>query len=119
MDPYQTYLAMFEAMQTNDHETARELAFALHDWIAKGGFCPDQVTLAAMQVAIHSVLRRTDRQLAEPAFSLTCRECDAGEDVETEEQAIALGWTEIEPAFDLPQANYCGLCPDCRETISD
>lgn len=50
----------------------------------------------------------------EPVFTLVCCECDAGMDILTEEQAIAEGWTGIEPAPHLPQANYCGLCPDCR-----
>jgi hypothetical protein len=34
---------------------------------------------------------------------------------ESFEQAIAAGWTDIEFAPDLPMANYCGLCPDCRQ----
>jgi hypothetical protein len=50
----------------------------------------------------------------EPVFTLVCSNCDAGMEILTEEQAIARGWAGIEPAFDLPQANYCGLCPDCR-----
>jgi hypothetical protein len=48
-------------------------------------------------------------------FSLVCSECDAGTNIESNDQAIAEGWTEIDYAPDLPMANFVGLCPDCRE----
>ncbi len=114
MDPNQAYLDMFEAMKANDFETARELALALKNWFAKGGFYPYQFTPEAMHAYIASVLRRTAGHGPEPFFSLVCRHCDAGEGIESEEQAIAEGWSEIEPAYALSQANYCGLCPTCR-----
>lgn len=116
MDPNQTFLDMFEAMKTEDFETARELALALQHWFTKGGFCPPQFTRRAMQTYIDSVLRRTSGCSDQPVFSLICQHCDAEQDMKTEELAIAAGWSEIEPAFDLPQANYSGICPDCRET---
>jgi hypothetical protein len=59
MDPNQTYLDMFAAMRDGDHETARELALALKDWFARGGFYPYQYTQVAMDAYIASVLRRT------------------------------------------------------------
>lgn len=114
MDPYQTYLDMFAAMQAKDPATARELAIVLHTWLAKGGFVPPQVTTELLQASLESVLRRTAGDHPAAAFSLTCRDCDAGENIETEQQAIAAGWIAIEPAFDLPMADYCGLCPDCQ-----
>ncbi len=54
-----------------------------------------------------------------PVFSLTCTECDAGMEIETEGQARREGWTKIKPAFDLPMANSCGLCPACRAVAND
>jgi len=114
MDPNQTFLDMFEAMKANDFETARELALALKDWFAKGGFYPHQFTPQAMHAYLASVLRRTAGHGPEPVFSLVCRHCDAGGDIASEEQAIGEGWSEIEPAFALPNANFCGLCPDCQ-----
>lgn len=114
MDPYRTYLDMFEAMKIHDFETARELALSLKEWFRKGGFHPYQVTPEAMHAYIASVLRRTAGHGAEPLFSLVCRECDAGQGLTSEEEAIAEGWNEIEMALALPQANFCGLCPDCR-----
>jgi hypothetical protein len=55
-------------------------------------------------------------QLRHP-FSMTCRECDAGMDMTSPEQAIAAGWTEIVDAADegFMEANYLGLCPDCKK----
>jgi len=47
-------------------------------------------------------------------FTLVCINCDAGMEIESSEQALAAGWTEIEFAPDLPMANYLGVCPDCR-----
>jgi hypothetical protein len=114
MDPNQSFLDMFQAMKAKDFETARELALALKDWFARGGFYPHQYTPEAMHAYIASVLRRTAGHGPEPIFSLVCLNCDAGEGIESEEQAIEEGWSEIETAFALPQANYCGLCPDCR-----
>jgi hypothetical protein len=36
-------------------------------------------------------------------------------DIESNDQAMAEGWTGIDYAPDLPMANFVGLCPDCRE----
>lgn len=47
-------------------------------------------------------------------FSLVCSECDAGMHLDSKEEALADGWTEIEFAPDLPMANFIGLCPVCR-----
>lgn len=57
--------------------------------------------------------------LAEVQFSLVCETCDAGMEIESYEQAIAEQWTEIEHAPDLPQANFIGLCPECRAEQAD
>jgi hypothetical protein len=115
MDPNQTFLDMFEAMKAGEFETARELALALKRWFANGGCYPHQFTPEAMHAYMASVLRRTAGHGPEPVFTLICCDCDAGDGIETEEQAITEGWSEIEPAFALPQANYCGRCPDCRD----
>jgi hypothetical protein len=47
-------------------------------------------------------------------FSLVCERCDAGMDIETYEQAMDEGWTDISYEPDLSSANFIGLCPDCR-----
>ena len=59
---------------------------------------------------------RPERTIAaEVPFTLVCRDCDAGIGVDSQEQAVAEGWAEIDCAPDLPMANYVGCCPDCRE----
>jgi len=118
MDPNQTYIDMYQAMKAGEFETARELALALKDWFAKGGFTPHQYTPEVMHAYIASVLCRTSGHGSEPPFTLVCRHCDAGEGIDTEEQAIGEGWSEIEPAYALPQANYCDVCPECK-TLDD
>lgn len=54
-------------------------------------------------------------------FSLVCETCDAGTGIETYEQAVKEGWTDITYAPDLPMANFVGLCPQCRheEELAD
>jgi uncharacterized protein YlaI len=52
-------------------------------------------------------------------FTLVCRECDAGMDIESEQEAYAAGWTDIEYSPDLPMANFAGLCPECQEKFEN
>jgi hypothetical protein len=55
----------------------------------------------------------------EVAFTLVCRECDAGMGIHSEEEAGAEGWTDIDYAPDMPMANFVGLCPDCQERFDN
>ena len=115
MDPYQTFLDMFAAMKVGDRKRAREMAVALNNWFSNGGTHPNQFTSEAVNAYIASVLRRTARtQVLEPPFSLTCWYCDAGQGIASEEAAMDEGWIEIEPAPQLLQANFLGVCPACR-----
>ena len=111
MDPNQTFTDLMEAMRTEEHDTARDLTLAMQDWLAKGGFCPGGHTREEIDSYLASVLFRTGNQ---PPFSLVCWYCDAGQGIASEEDALAEGWIEIEPAPQLLQANYLGVCPDCR-----
>jgi len=116
MDPNQTFFDMLAAIRDKDKATAHELALALKSWFANGGFYPFQCTPEAMNAYIASVLRRTaGLGEPEPPFSLTCLYCDAGQGIASEEEAIGEGWSEIEPAPQLLQANVLGVCPDCQE----
>ncbi|MBX9653863.1 hypothetical protein K2Y11_09640 [bacterium] len=60
MDPNQTYLDLIDAMEEEDHETARALALALKRWIKSGGFLPYEFTKEEIENYILDVLRRTD-----------------------------------------------------------
>ena len=46
-------------------------------------------------------------------FSLTCEYCDAGMEIESREEALAAGWTDIEFVRNCPLANFIGTCPGC------
>lgn len=46
-------------------------------------------------------------------FSLICRDCDAGMEIVSYDQALSEGWTAIVADPGLAW-NYVGLCPDCR-----
>ena len=107
MDPNQTLLDMYETVKKQDLPTTRELALALKEWFAKGGFYPPQYTPQRMQVYLATVICYTEGHDPEPAFSLICQYCNAGEDIEIRDQALAAGWTNIHSAYAIAQANYC------------
>lgn len=46
-------------------------------------------------------------------FTLSCSACDTGDDVESEAEALKLGWTKIQP-YEGGSTSFTGLCPDCR-----
>lgn len=52
-------------------------------------------------------------------FSLVCLTCDLGAGIDSYEEALAGGWTDICYAPDLPMANFLGLCPECRQWQED
>ena len=60
-------------------------------------------------------MRSQQHHYADVPFSLVCSECDAGMNIESNDEAIAEGWANIDYAPDLPMANFVGLCPDCGE----
>lgn len=115
MDPAQTLLDLINAMQAGDFAAGRELASALRDWLAHGGFGPPGHTAASLQCYLASVIRRIDGTGPQPLFTLTCCDCDAGEEIGSEEEAMLQEWSEVGPAFDLLQANFVGWCPICKE----
>jgi hypothetical protein len=59
MDPTTCYLEMYEAMRDGDHETARERALALKEWLDRGGFYPPRYTHVEVDSYLRHVLRRT------------------------------------------------------------
>jgi hypothetical protein len=60
-------------------------------------------------------MRNQQRLKCDVPFSLVCSECDAGTHIESQDQAMAEGWADIDYAPDLPMANFIGLCPECGE----
>lgn len=52
---------------------------------------------------------------SDAAFSLECLVCDAGQEIDSEFEAIARGWTELELDLDGLGWTVLGVCPDCRD----
>ena len=46
-------------------------------------------------------------------FVLLCVECDAGDGIDTKEQAAALGWTDLHEHDGMPWT-WIGFCPACK-----
>ena len=46
-------------------------------------------------------------------FSLTCGLCDAGQGIETQDEAEREGWRSITPDPTGYWWNQVGVCPDC------
>lgn len=116
MDPTTCYREMTLAMRDGDFETARDHALNLQRWFNQGGFEPDGENILEVKGHLARVLRITTPGVPpEPEiFSLACSECDFGEGITTEAEAIEEGWSQITPAPDLPIANFVGICPCCR-----
>lgn len=59
MDPTICYLEMYEAMKAGDHQTARQRALELKQWLDRGGFYPTSYTRTEVDAYLANVLRRT------------------------------------------------------------
>ena len=121
MDPTACYLEMILSMQDGDFHAARESALNLKRWLDRGGFYPQEENILEVDGHLARVLRITrPGSLPEPeVFSLVCVDCDYGDGITSETQAIEEGWSSIQPAPDLPMANYVGICPCCRSLSDD
>jgi hypothetical protein len=117
MDPTTCYLEMYETMKSKDFESAREHALNLRSWLNSGGFYPPNYSQTEVDAYIANVLRRTlGHERTQLVFSLTCAHCDAGEGLQSQEDAINAGWIRITEAPELPMANFVGICPSCKAT---
>jgi hypothetical protein len=118
MNPNRCYCEMLSAMADKDHGAARGYALALQSWLADGGAYPADHLPSMVDRSVANVLRATATCPAGIEegyeFSLVCFDCDAGMHIDSREQALNEGWSDIEFAPDLSNANYLGLCPDCR-----
>ena len=50
----------------------------------------------------------------EHIFSLVCLHCDGGMEVDSQHEAIELGWTHLTHDPDGLGWTWVGLCPDCQ-----
>ena len=90
MDPTACYREMKLAMLEGDFETARDYALNLQRWFNQGGFEPEGENGLEVKGHLARVLRITTPGVPpEPEiFSLTCSECDYGDGITTEVEAI-------------------------------
>lgn len=121
MDPNACYLIILDAIAVHDYAKAREYALILKHWLEAGGFYPQGHDVAVIVGTLGQVLRPacSASALRFPFSRLACRYCDAGQDIESLEQAIDEGWIKIDPEVDLPHITHVGLCPDCRRKQDD
>ena len=117
MDPTACYREMTLAMRDGDFETARDHALNLQRWFNQGGFEPDGENILEVKGHLARVLRITTPGAPPEVFSLTCSECDYGDGIVTEAEAIEEGWSQIALAPDLPMANFVGIYPCCRNVF--
>lgn len=108
---------MIRSMQEGDFETVRVNALNLKRWLDRGGFYPQEDDMLEVQGHLARVLRiTTPGAPPEPrVFVLLCADCDYGDGITSETEAIEQGWTGIQPAPDLPMANFVGTCPYCQK----
>lgn len=59
MDPTQCYLEMLNSMNDGDLTTARQLAVALSEWLAKGGFHPENYPPDEVEASMMHVFRQS------------------------------------------------------------
>jgi hypothetical protein len=121
MDPTACYHQMLSAMTEGDYEDARTYAQYLNAWLIGGGFYPLNSKILEVDGQLARVLRiTTPGAPPEPEiFSLTCTDCDDGQEINSEAEAIEEGWTSIRSQPDLVEANYLAICPDCRRISED
>lgn len=114
MDPERLLLDLIDAAKQCDFTTARNLAGSLRTWLAAGGFYPRSLSREQTNEFVATLLRFPAQLDDATEFSLCCAHCDAGMEIDTLDQAIRNGWTDIAVALDLLQANFVGICPDCK-----
>lgn len=130
MDPQATWNALLSAWTEGDWQEVFDLAEALLDWLANGGFSPEvnagrrmgadwnrAVAIAACEFS----LGRADEVLSDPQsiprsvpFSLTCASCN-NEGPSSLETAVAASWRGVIYTPAGLSENFLGHCPDCQK----
>jgi hypothetical protein len=121
MDPNACYLIILEATREHDYAKAREYALILKHWLEGGGFYPKEHEPSEVVETLGRILRPACSASAlRFAFRrMSCIHCDAGQDIDSLEDAIDEGWYKIEPTVDMQNTTHIGLCPECRRKQDD
>ncbi|APZ93423.1 hypothetical protein [Fuerstiella marisgermanici] len=116
MDPTSCYQIILELIETHDYPEARTYAVILHNWLTNRGFYPDGYELERVDHVLAALLKPAcaPNAIRTRFQSITCYDCDAGQDISSVKQAIDEGWTEIVGDEDLTATSHLGTCPICR-----
>jgi hypothetical protein len=107
---------MIAAKRSGNYAAAREYALILQAWLRKGGFNPKSIAPEEVDATITQILKPAflPESLSAIFGSLACVFCDAGDEIQSIEEAIQSGWTKIQPVNDMAGTTHLGLCPECR-----
>lgn len=99
MDPNTCYQLMIAAKRSGKYSTAREYALILRVWLDRGGFYPRSLNRNDVDEEIRQLLKPAclPATLSAVFGSLACVFCDAGNEIQSVEEAIEAGWTKIQP----------------------
>ena len=116
MDPTRCYLLILEHLETLDYAEARTYAGILHNLLEKRGFYPEGYQPERVDAVLEELLKPACAPSAiRVTFrSLTCYDCDVGQDIVSLQQAIDDGWTELVGHESLTAISHRGICPACR-----
>ena len=100
MDPTTCYQTMIAAKRSGDYATAREYALILRAWLDRGGFYPRGIDRIKVDEQIRTLLKPAcvPQALCATFGSLACIFCDAGDEIDSVNEAIEAGWTKIQPS---------------------
>lgn len=116
MDPTNCYQIILQFVESHDYAEARTYAAILFRWLTNGGFYPEGYTPERVDAVLDELLKPAcaPNAIRTKFKSITCYDCDAGQDVASLKQAIDNGWIEIVGDVDLTMTSHLGTCPMCR-----
>jgi len=116
MAPTTCFLTILEYIRTFDYSEARTYAAILQTWLSNRGFYPEDYPPEYVDSVLAELLKPAcaPNGIRTRFESLTCYECDAGQDIASLKQAIDDGWIELVGDKDLTVTSHLGTCPTCR-----
>lgn len=107
---------MIDAKHSGKYATAREYALILRTWLDRDGFYPRNIDPNDVDEHIRQILKPAclPETLSAIFGSLACAFCDAGDEIQSVEEAIEAGWTKIQPVNNMAGTTHLAICPECR-----
>lgn len=116
MDPTTCFQFIRDLVETHDYAEARTYAAILFRWLSGGGFYPEGYQPERVDAVLEELLNAASapNAIRTKFQSITCYDCDAGQDITSLKQAIDEGWIDIVGDDDLTVTSHLGTCPVCR-----